>query len=117
MRPLDSSESQRPRHWPGHYKVHKPAASAVFEGRGEDDSVRRCFGGGLISLIPRSWPRFKDSDADSLSLRTYRDVKRDPIIIWQSVVAVAPRESEGAERWQYSLAIRFERAVHAEKGG
>ena len=117
MRPLDSSESQRPRHWPGHYKVHKPAASAVFEGRGEDDSVRRCFGGGLISLIPRSWPRFKDSDADSLSLRTYRDVKRDPIIIWQSVVAFAPRESEGAERWQYSLAIRFERAVHAEKGG
>ena len=117
MRPLDSSESQRPLHWPGHYKVHKPAASAVFEGRGEDDSVRRCFGGGLISLFPRSWPRFKDSDADSLSLRTYRDVKRDPIIIWQSVVAFAPRESEGAERWQYSLAIRFERAVHAEKGG
>ena len=50
-------------------------------------------------------------DAD----RTY--VKRDPIIIWQSVVAFAPRESEGAERWQYSLAIRFERAVHTEKGG
>ena len=48
-------------------------------------------------------------DAD----RTY--VKRDPIIIWQSVVAFAPRES-GAERWQYSLAIRFERAVHTEKG-
>ena len=44
-------------------------------------------------------------------------MKRDPIIIWQSVVAFAPRESEGAERWQYSLAIRFERAVHAEKGG
>jgi len=42
-------------------------------------------------------------------------VKRDPIIIWQSVVAFAPRES-GAERWQYSLAIRFERAVHTEKG-
>ena len=41
--------------------------------------------------------------------------KRDPIIIWQSVVAFAPRES-GAERWQYSLAIRFERAVHTEKG-
>ena len=35
-------------------------------------------------------------------------MKRDPIIIWQSVVAFAPRESEGAERWQYSLAIRFE---------
>ena len=48
-------------------------------------------------------------DAD----RTY--VKRDPIIIWQSVVAFAPRES-GAERWQYSLAIRFERAVYTEKG-
>ena len=43
-------------------------------------------------------------------------MKRDPIIIWQSVVAFAPRESEGAERWQYSLAIRFERAVHTEKG-
>ena len=35
-------------------------------------------------------------------------MKRAPIIIWQSVVAFAPRESEGAERWQYSLAIRFE---------
>jgi hypothetical protein len=42
-------------------------------------------------------------------------VKRDPNILWQSVVAFAPRES-GAERWQYSLAIRFERAVHTEKG-
>ena len=42
-------------------------------------------------------------------------VKRAPIIIWQSVVAFAPRES-GAERWQYSLAIRFERAVYTEKG-
>ena len=42
-------------------------------------------------------------------------MKRDPIIIWQSVVAFAPRES-GAERWQYSLAIRFERAVYTEKG-
>ena len=50
-------------------------------------------------------------DAD----RTYVTVKRDPIIIWQSVVAFAPRES-GAERWQYSLAIRFERAVYTEKG-
>ena len=38
--------------------------------------------------------------------RTY--VKRDPIIIWQSVVVFAPRGPEGAERWQYSLAIRFE---------
>ena len=43
-------------------------------------------------------------------------MKRDPIIIWQSVVAFAPRELEGAERWQYSLAIRFERAVYTEKG-
>ena len=32
-------------------------------------------------------------------------VKRDPIIVWQSVVAFAPRRPEGAERWQYSPAV------------
>ena len=32
-------------------------------------------------------------------------VKRDPIIVWQSAVAFAPRGPQGAERWPYSLAI------------
>ena len=41
-------------------------------------------------------------DAD----RTY--VKRDPIIIWQSVVAFAPRGPEGAERYQNSPVITSE---------
>ena len=31
-------------------------------------------------------------------------VKRDPIIIWQSVVAFAPRGPEAAVRWPYSPA-------------
>ena len=44
-------------------------------------------------------------------------MKRDPIIIWQSVVAFAPRGPEGAERRQYSVAIRFEGAGDAERGG
>ena len=35
-------------------------------------------------------------------------VKRDPIIIWQSVVAFAPRGPEGAERYQNSPVITSE---------
>ena len=68
----------------------------------------------------RSRPRLARDLTRSQLLRGPKDadwtcVKRAPIILWQSVVAFAPRES-GAERWQYSLAIRFERAVHTEKG-
>ena len=61
----------------------------------------------------RSRPRLARDLTRSQLLRGPKDadwtcVKRDPIIVWQSVVAFAPRGPEGAERYQNSPVITSE---------